>query len=64
MTINYQAVGSGPGVKLLIDENVDFGASDAAMTSEQIAKVGAACSVFPSRRAASCWLTISPVSRI
>ena len=39
VTINYQAVGSGPGVKLLIDENVDFGASDAAMTSEQIAKV-------------------------
>ena len=39
VTINYQAVGSGPGVNLLTDENVDFGASDAAMTPEQIAKV-------------------------
>ena len=39
VTINYQAVGSGPGVQLLMDENVDFGASDAAMTTEQIAKV-------------------------
>jgi ABC-type phosphate transport system substrate-binding protein len=39
VTINYQAVGSGPGVKLLTDENVDFGASDAAMTPEEIAKV-------------------------
>ena len=39
VTINYQAVGSGPGVTLLMDENVDFGASDAAMTTEQIAKV-------------------------
>ncbi len=39
VTIKYQAVGSGPGVNLLMDENVDFGASDAAMTSEQIAKV-------------------------
>jgi len=37
--IAYQAVGSGPGVKLLMDENVDFGASDAAMTPEEIAKV-------------------------
>ena len=39
VTINYQAVGSGHGVKLLMDENVDFGASDAAMTAEQMAKV-------------------------
>ncbi|MGA2259667.1 MAG: phosphate ABC transporter substrate-binding protein PstS [Thermoguttaceae bacterium] len=37
--IGYLAVGSGPGVKLLMDENVDFGASDAAMTPEEIAKV-------------------------
>jgi phosphate transport system substrate-binding protein len=45
VTVNYQAVGSAPGVKLLIDENVDFAASDAAVTSEQAAEVqrGAQC---------------------
>ena len=47
MTIDYQSVGSGAGVKLLIDETVDFGASDAAMTPDEIAKVDAACSFCP-----------------
>ena len=37
--INYQSVGSGSGVKSFIDKTVDFGASDAAMTPEEIAKV-------------------------
>jgi phosphate transport system substrate-binding protein len=47
VTINYQAVGSGPGVKLLIDENVDFGASDAAMTPEEVAKVERGVQLLP-----------------
>ena len=47
VTINYQAVGSGPGVKLLMDENVDFAASDAAMTSAQIANVGRGVQCLP-----------------
>src|SRR5215471_7440143 len=37
--IDYQSVGSGSGVKSFIDKTVDFGASDAAMTPEEIARV-------------------------
>src|SRR5262249_22723683 len=37
--IDYQSVGSGGGVKSFIDKTVDFGASDAAMKPEDIAKV-------------------------
>jgi phosphate transport system substrate-binding protein len=34
--INYQAIGSGGGIKGLQDQTVDFGASDAPMTDDQI----------------------------
>lgn len=34
--INYQAIGSGGGIKGLQDQTIDFGASDAPMTDEQI----------------------------
>jgi len=37
--IDYQSVGSGSGVKSFIDKTVDFGASDAAMTPEEIGRV-------------------------
>src|SRR5215475_2840557 len=37
--IDYQSVGSGGGVKSFIDKTVDFAASDAAMTPEEIEKV-------------------------
>ena len=37
--INYQALGSGAGVKQFQDGLVNFGASDAAMTDEEIAAV-------------------------
>jgi len=37
--IDYQSVGSGSGVKSFIDKTVDFGASDAAMSSEEIGRV-------------------------
>lgn len=36
--VNYQSVGSGAGVKNFIQGVVDFGASDAAMTDEEMAK--------------------------
>jgi phosphate transport system substrate-binding protein len=39
--INYQSVGSGAGIKSISDKTVDFGASDAPMTDEQIGKAGA-----------------------
>ena len=35
--IDYQAIGSGGGIKGITDQTVDFGASDAAMKDEEIA---------------------------
>jgi phosphate transport system substrate-binding protein len=37
--INYQGIGSGGGIKQTIAGTVDFGASDAAMTDAEMAKV-------------------------
>jgi phosphate transport system substrate-binding protein len=41
--INYQAIGSGGGIKSISDQTVDFGASDGPMTDDQLkaAKGGA-----------------------
>lgn len=36
--INYQPIGSGAGIKQLVSGTVDFGASDAPMTDEAMAK--------------------------
>ncbi len=38
MKINYQSVGSGAGIQQLINRTVDFGASDAFMTDEELKK--------------------------
>jgi len=45
--INYQALGSGAGVKQFQDGLVNFGASDAAMTDEEIAKVPGGVQLVP-----------------
>jgi phosphate transport system substrate-binding protein len=37
--INYQSIGSGGGIRQFIEGTVDFGASDAPMTDEQVAQV-------------------------
>lgn len=37
--INYQSIGSGGGIKQFTDGTVDFGASDAPLTDEQIQKL-------------------------
>ena len=34
--INYQSIGSGGGIKQIIEKTVDFGASDAPMTDEEL----------------------------
>jgi phosphate transport system substrate-binding protein len=34
--VNYQAIGSGGGIKNVQDQTIDFGASDAPMTDEQL----------------------------
>lgn len=49
--VNYQSLGSGAGIKQVTEGTVDFGASDALMTAEQIqefqSKRGCAVLAFP-----------------
>jgi phosphate transport system substrate-binding protein len=45
--VDYQSVGSGSGVKSVLDHTVDFGASDAAMKPEDMAKVDGGVQLFP-----------------
>jgi len=45
--IDYQSVGSGSGVKAVIDKTVDFGASDAAMTPEEVGQVPGGVQLVP-----------------
>src|ERR1700742_2191703 len=44
--VSYNPDGSGEGIKLIIARTVDFGASDAPMTSEQAAECGG-CVTIP-----------------
>ncbi len=37
--INYQSIGSGGGIRQLMEATVDFGASDMPMTNEQLSKI-------------------------
>lgn len=39
VSINYQSIGSGGGIRQITERTVDFGASDAPMTDAQLAKV-------------------------
>ena len=41
VTIDYQGIGSGGGIKAITQQTVDFGASDAAMKDEEIAALPA-----------------------
>jgi phosphate transport system substrate-binding protein len=45
--VDYQSVGSGSGKKSVIDKTVDFGASDAAMSDEEIARVQGGAQLLP-----------------
>ena len=45
--INYQAIGSGGGIKQFVAGVVDFGGSDAAMTDEDMNKVGKGVILVP-----------------
>src|SRR5271166_2647334 len=47
VSVDYQAKGSGAGIQDLINKTVDFAASDAAMTPDQIAKVGNGVVLLP-----------------
>src|SRR6266542_946644 len=39
VTINYQSLGSGAGIRQVTEGTVDFGATDGPMTDEQLSKV-------------------------
>jgi phosphate transport system substrate-binding protein len=39
MQFNYQSIGSGGGIQQITNHTVDFGASDAPMTEEELAKI-------------------------
>ncbi|AFY93707.1 phosphate ABC transporter substrate-binding protein PstS [Chamaesiphon minutus] len=45
--VNYQAIGSGGGIKQTIAGTVDFGASDAAMTDSQMSQVKGGVLLIP-----------------
>ncbi len=45
--VDYQSVGSGSGKKSVIDKTVDFGACDAAMSDEEIARVQGGVQLLP-----------------
>jgi len=44
--INYQAIGSGGGIKAITEQTVDFGASDAAMKDSEIAALPAGTKIL------------------
>jgi phosphate transport system substrate-binding protein len=41
VSINYQSIGSGGGVRQFTERTVDFGASDAPLTEEEIQSLAA-----------------------
>lgn len=47
ITVDYQAKGSGAGIQDFVNRTVDFAASDAAMTDEEIAKVKGGVVLLP-----------------
>ena len=47
IAIDYREVGSGEGTKRFLERTVDFGASDAALTDEQMAGVKAGARLVP-----------------
>jgi phosphate transport system substrate-binding protein len=47
VTVDYQAKGSGAGVQDFINRTVDFAASDAAMTDDEIARVQGGAVLLP-----------------
>src|SRR5512139_2392763 len=45
--INYQSIGSGGGIRQVLEGTVDFGASDGPMTDEQLAQAKTPILHFP-----------------
>ncbi len=47
VVISYEAIGSGEGTRKFMNQEVDFGASDAALNDEQIAKIERGAKLIP-----------------
>ena len=47
VNINYQSIGSGGGIQQLLARTVDFGASDAPMSNEELSRAGSPILHFP-----------------
>src|SRR5215470_1067993 len=45
--VNYQAIGSGAGIRQFTEHLIDFGASDAAMTDQEMAKIPEGVQLLP-----------------
>jgi phosphate transport system substrate-binding protein len=52
--INYQSIGSGGGIRQLTEKTVDFGASDAPMSDDEMSKLSAPVYHFPTVIGAVC----------
>ena len=61
--INYQDIGSGGGIKQLSEQTVDFGASDAPMTDEEMVNAAGGRVTSPLSSALSPLRTTFPISR-
>jgi phosphate transport system substrate-binding protein len=61
--INYQPIGSGGGIRQVSDGTVDFGASDATMTDEQIAQAKVKVMALPTVLGAVVPIYNLPVSK-
>ena len=48
--VNYQAIGSGGGIRQLINKTVDFGGSDAIMSDKDLTEASAPGSPYPNLR--------------
>jgi phosphate transport system substrate-binding protein len=62
--VKYAAVGSGEGIKAIVNRTVDFGASDAPMTSEQAAECGGCLTVPWALTATGVGVNVPGVSKL
>ncbi len=62
--INYQSVGSGGGIRQLVNETVFFGATDGPMTDEQLKSAPARSSISRPSLAPSSRSTTFPACRV
>jgi len=62
--VKYSAVGSGEGIKQIANRTVDFGASDAPMTSEQAAECGGCLTIPWALTATGVGVNVPGVSKV